>query len=125
MPNSEGQSSKAKKSKSDNFVWSDDEVELLLNVVLEYKTARTAENVDWQTCQTKYTDILDLFRAQYPSKENAEKIGNGFDVTVLIFTRLRRPHVTDIYPFKYFRTLTGVFKFTRFVWAIYPVTCGR
>ena len=100
MPNSEGQSSKAKKSKSDNFVWSDDEVELLLNVVLEYKTARTAENVDWQTCQT-------------------------FDVTVLIFTRLRRPHVTDIYPFKYFRTLAGVFKFTRFVWAIYPVTCGR
>ena len=43
MPNSEGQSSKAKKSKSDNFVWSDDEVELLLNVVLEHKTARTAE----------------------------------------------------------------------------------
>ena len=70
MPNSERQSSKAKKSKSDNYVWSDDEVELLLNVVLEYKTARTAENVDWQTCQTKYTDILDLFRAQYPSKEN-------------------------------------------------------
>ena len=70
MPNSEGQSSKAKKSKSDNYVWCDDEVELLLNVVLEYKTARTAENVDWQTCQTKYTDILDLFRAQYPSKEN-------------------------------------------------------
>ena len=42
MPNSEGQSSKAKKSKSDNFVWSRHEVELLLNVVLEYKTARGA-----------------------------------------------------------------------------------
>ena len=39
-------------------------VELLLNVVLEYKTARTMENVDWETCQTKYADILDLFRAQ-------------------------------------------------------------
>ena len=62
MPNSEGNSSKAKK-KSGNFVWSDDEVELLLNVVLECKTTRTAENVDWQKCQTKYTDILDLFRA--------------------------------------------------------------
>ena len=35
MPNSEGK-------KSGNFVWSDDEVELLLNVVPEYKTARTA-----------------------------------------------------------------------------------
>ena len=59
MPNSEGQSSKAKKNKSENFVWSEDEVELLLNIVLEYKTARTAENVDCQTCKTKYTDILD------------------------------------------------------------------
>ena len=63
MPNPGGISSKAKKNKSDNFVWSEDEVELLLNVVLEHKTARTAENFDWQTCQTKYTDILDLFRA--------------------------------------------------------------
>ena len=63
MPNSEGISSKAKKNKSDNFVWSEDEVELLLNVVLEHKTARTAENFYWQTWQTKYTDILYLLRA--------------------------------------------------------------
>ena len=59
--NSVEQSSKSKKNKFDNFIWSDDEVELLLNVVLEYKTARTMENVD---CQTKYVNILDLFRAQ-------------------------------------------------------------
>ena len=39
-------------------------VELLLNVVLEYKAAQTMENVDWETCQTKYAVILDLFRAQ-------------------------------------------------------------
>ena len=63
MPNSEGISSKAKKNNSDNFVWSEDEVELLLNIVLEHKTARTAENFDWQICQTKYSDTLDLFRA--------------------------------------------------------------
>ena len=64
MPNSVEWSSKSKKNKFDNFIWSDDVVELLLNVVLEYKTARTIENVDWETCQTKYADILDLFRAQ-------------------------------------------------------------
>ena len=34
------------------------------------------ENVDWEICQTKY--VLDLFRAQYPSKENAEQIGKVF-----------------------------------------------
>ena len=48
-----------------------------------------------------------------------------FHVTVFIFTRFRRPHVTDIYPCKYLHTLAVVFKFTRFVWAFYPVTCGR
>ena len=47
------------------------------------------------------------------------------DTTVLIFTRLRRPHVTDIYPLKYFRSLAGVFKLARFVWEFYAVTCGR
>ena len=65
MPNSVERSSKSKKNKFYNFIWSDDEIELLLNVVLEYKTARTMENVDWETCQTKYVNILDLFRAQF------------------------------------------------------------
>ena len=41
MPNSVERSSKSKKNNFDNFIWSDDQVELLLNVVLEYKTART------------------------------------------------------------------------------------
>ena len=53
-------------------------VELLLNVVLECKTVRTMESVDWETCQTKYVDIMDLFRAPYLSKENAEQIGIVF-----------------------------------------------
>ena len=37
MPNSEGISSKAKKNKSDNFVWSEDEVELLLLLFCDTK----------------------------------------------------------------------------------------
>ena len=65
MPNSVERSSKSKKNNFDNFIWSDDQVELLLNVVLEYKTARTMENVGWETCWTKYVDILDKFLAQY------------------------------------------------------------
>ena len=36
------------------------------------------ENVDWETCRTKYVDIMDLFRAPYLSKENAEQIGIVF-----------------------------------------------
>ena len=67
MPNSVERSSKSKKNKFDNFIWSDDVVELLLNVILEFKTAWTMENVDWETCQTKYADILDLFRTVFVS----------------------------------------------------------
>lgn len=78
MSNSREKSSKSKKNKTENFVWTDDEVELLLNVALEYKTTRTAENVDWETCQTKYSDILELFLAQYPSEQDAALIEKEF-----------------------------------------------
>ncbi len=36
----------ARKSK-DVFVWTDDEVELLLTVTNDYKAAMAAENVNW------------------------------------------------------------------------------
>ena len=55
------------KSKADSFVWTDDKVELLLKITIEYKVSKTSENVDWESCQTKYSDILDLFVAQFPS----------------------------------------------------------
>ena len=51
---------KQKKTKDNSFVWTDDEVLLLLKVTLDYKTAKTMENIDWESCQTKYSDILDL-----------------------------------------------------------------
>ena len=79
MSNTKEKSNKSKnKNKNENFVWTDDEVELLLNVVVEYKVKRTAENVDWESCISKYSDILEMFLAQYPSPENAESIGKEF-----------------------------------------------
>lgn len=70
--------SSKKKSKNEAFVWTDDEVDLLLSVVLEYKIAKTSENFDWETCQSKYADILDLFISQYPSAENAIQLDKEF-----------------------------------------------
>lgn len=49
-------------------MWTDKEVELHLNVVLEIKANKTHENVDWESCQTKYVDILTLFLEQYPAE---------------------------------------------------------
>ena len=66
------------KVKPESFVWTDDEVELLLKVTEAYKVSQTAVNVDWESCQSKYADILELFSEQYPSAENAEAIGKDF-----------------------------------------------
>ena len=79
MSNSKEKATKSKvKAKNENFLWTDDEVEVLLNVVIEYKVKRTAENVDWESCISKYPDILEMFIAQYPSTENAEMISKSF-----------------------------------------------
>ena len=45
------------KGNVESFVWTDDEVELLLKVTAEYKVNQTAKNIDWESCQTKYSDI--------------------------------------------------------------------
>ena len=43
------------------FVWSDDEVQLLLETVANYKAAKEEECVDWESVKTKYKDILVLY----------------------------------------------------------------
>ena len=52
----------AKKTAPLTFSWTDDEVELLLKVTNEYKVSKTADNVDWESVQKKYSDILDRFK---------------------------------------------------------------
>ena len=52
------------------FIWTDDEVELLLSVTVDYKTKKAAESVDWESVKSKYSDILQEFLAAIP--ENAD-----------------------------------------------------
>lgn len=63
---------KSDKSKADNFVWSDNEVQLPLEVTNDYKVSKAAKNIDWES--SKYTGILELYREHYPSsqEESAE-----------------------------------------------------
>ena len=61
--------------KTNSFVWTDDEVELFLNTVLEYKTSKAAESCDWESVYTKYNDIHEAFMEKYPDREEAEKVG--------------------------------------------------
>ena len=128
MSNSTEKSNKSKstnkKSKVEPFVWTDDEVALLLSVVLEYKVSRTSENVDWETCQSKYSDILELFQAQYPSPENAAQLGKEFS--------MRRYRISSIYVivFKSLRlqcvhTYPDSLRFQKFpLWRAFSKVCG-
>ncbi|XP_063078122.1 uncharacterized protein LOC134468010 [Engraulis encrasicolus] len=68
-------------------VWTDDEVELLLNVTLDYKTSMAAEKVEWETVHTKYADITDLFFENYPSPEDASASGKEFPHTTEEITK--------------------------------------
>lgn len=63
------------------FSWTDDEVELLLKVTMEFKTSMAAQSVDWETVQSKYGDILQLFLESYPSPEDARAGGKEFPHT--------------------------------------------
>lgn len=47
-------------------MWTDDEVELLLRVTLDYKRQRWEQGEDWEACPSKYSDIMDAFQDQYP-----------------------------------------------------------
>lgn len=53
-------------------MWTDSEVELLLRVALDYKARKAQDNVDWESCQSKYLDILAQFLEQYPSETNQD-----------------------------------------------------
>ncbi|XP_014913106.1 tripartite motif-containing protein 16-like [Poecilia latipinna] len=55
-----------------SFVWTDEEVELLLRVTLEYKSSKHQEDIDWESCQTKYADIHEAFVRRYPAGKRVE-----------------------------------------------------
>lgn len=39
------------------LLWTDDEVQLLLRVTLNYKTTECQENNDWESCRSTYVKI--------------------------------------------------------------------
>ena len=49
------------------FLWTDNEVELLLRITLDYKTKKAMETIDWKSSVTKYGDILKGLVAEYPA----------------------------------------------------------
>ena len=67
-------SKKAKaNSEKDTFKWSDDEVELLLKVTHDYKVLKASEGVDWESVQSKYSDICKRMTDELPATPDEAK----------------------------------------------------
>ena len=52
--------------KKEDFKWTDDKAELLLNVTHDYKVKKISKSVHWESVKTKYDDILALMRQELP-----------------------------------------------------------
>ena len=75
-------------AKEQTFVWTDDEVELLLKVTYEFKVKKAAKNVDWESVRSKYGDIWDEFKLQMPSSpDKAKETGKDFPYKPEQFTK--------------------------------------
>ena len=59
-----------KKEKKREFIWRDDEVELLLNIANDCKALKAAESIDWESVKSKYGYICDLFIAALPADDS-------------------------------------------------------
>uniref|UniRef100_A0A1X7VSK3 Uncharacterized protein n=1 Tax=Amphimedon queenslandica TaxID=400682 RepID=A0A1X7VSK3_AMPQE len=55
------------------FIWTDDEVELLLNVVSDYKSKKATESADWESVKSKYSDIHRELLAVLPEENNTSQ----------------------------------------------------
>ena len=59
-------------SKSKIFTWTDEESALVLQTVLDYRTAKVSLGHDWETVKSKYNDIAQLFISNYPKETSVE-----------------------------------------------------
>ena len=57
------------------FALAEDELKLLLHYSNKESVLQIAENVDWESCQKKYSEILDLFKTKYASSEERKRMG--------------------------------------------------
>ena len=67
-----GKDASAEKDKED-FEWTDDESELLLNIAHEYKVSKTGDSVDWESVKNKQEDIFERFVAELPDEPPSVK----------------------------------------------------
>ena len=54
-------------TKKAEFLWTDDETELLFSVTHKYNVKKNSQGVNWESVRRKYKDILELFKDALPT----------------------------------------------------------
>ena len=73
------QESKKKNGKASDLNWTDDKIQLLLEVCFDFKVESDYEGVNWESKRTKYEQIKSKFCEQYPEVE-VEKFPRSNDL---------------------------------------------
>ena len=55
------------------FLWSNDEVKLLLNTTNEYKVKKAANGINWESVKSNYNDILELLKDALSDDEETQE----------------------------------------------------
>ena len=75
-------------SEKTNFVWTDEEVTLLLSVVNDFKTQKAAEGLDWRSIKNKYEDLTKQYIGRYPKTQATSEFPKSTECAKL-FTKER------------------------------------
>lgn len=69
-----GGTTKKTNERKQEFIWSDDESELLLSITHEYKVKQLLKGTDWESVRSKYADILALFKKELLDSAEASQV---------------------------------------------------
>jgi hypothetical protein len=61
--------SEGNKKQMTDFIWTDDEIQLLLEAVLSYKTTCEYEGICWESVKAKYQKIMEIYVERYPGPD--------------------------------------------------------
>ena len=64
------------------MIWTDDEVQLLLETVIAFKAKKSYEGIDWESVKEKYENIKNEFTDAFPAESNST-----FPHNKLVFSR--------------------------------------
>ena len=63
---------KGNDEQSTNLIWTDDEVQILLETIRDFKSKKSYEGIDWESVKEKYDLVLSLFLEGIPEERNTD-----------------------------------------------------